>query len=389
MLHRLFVFVLLSLSLSSGARATTCTPVDWPLWDSFKQHFLQESGRVLDASVPTQLTTSEGQSYGMFFALLANDRQAFDSMWQWSVDNLAAGDMSKNLPAWSWGKASDQSWKVLDANSASDADVWFVYALLEASRLWSEPSYERSAQALLTLIEEQELVSLPELGVMLLPGKDGFVQSDTSWLLNASYLPVPVLRYIANISQHDQWQSLPENSLRFIQGASPKGLAANWNTYQLKDEKYVFTIDEQKGPEGSYDAIRTYLWAGMIDPADPLAQPTLKALSGMSTLMQAEQRVVPPEKVDTLTGVASGEGPFGFSAALLPYFTALKNADQLQWQRERVQVELRAAFQPTRTAKAQPSYYDVVLSLFGQGWAEGYYRFNEMGALLPKWEKEC
>lgn len=390
MLPRLLICAALSFSFIGGAKAATCEPIDWPLWDSFKQHFLQDSGRVLDASVETQYTTSEGQSYGMFFALLANDRKAFEQMWTWSVDNLASGDMSKNLPAWSWGKTKDNEWKVLDANTASDANVWFAYALLEAGRLWGQSEYEQAAQQLLALIQEQEFADLPEFGPMLLPGKNGFVRTDEkNWLLNLSYLPIPVLRYLSEASENSEWQALVDNTLRFMQQATPKGLAADWNVYQQQQDKYVFTVDEQKGPEGSYDAIRTYLWAGMTDPADPLAKPVLQALSGMAELMQAEQRVVPPEKVDTLTGQSIGEGPFGFSAALLPYFISLNDMDQAQWQRERVQVELRAAFQPVRTKVQQPPYYDVVLSLFGQGWADGYYRFEKTGSLRPKWEKTC
>lgn len=390
MLPRLLICAALSFSFIGGAKAATCEPIDWPLWDSFKQHFLQDSGRVLDASVETQYTTSEGQSYGMFFALLANDRKAFEQMWTWSVDNLASGDMSKNLPAWSWGKTKDNEWKVLDANTASDANVWFAYALLEAGRLWGQSEYEQSAQQLLALIQEQEFADLPEFGPMLLPGKNGFVRTDEkNWLLNLSYLPIPVLRYLSGASVNSEWQALVDNTLRFMQQATPKGLAADWNVYQQQNDKYVFTVDEQKGAEGSYDAIRTYLWAGMTDPADPLAKPVLQALSGMAELMQAEQRVVPPEKVDTLTGQSIGEGPFGFSAALLPYFISLNDMDQAQWQRERVQVELRAAFQPVRTKVQQPPYYDVVLSLFGQGWADGYYRFEKTGSLRPKWEKTC
>lgn len=380
---------LLSLFLNPVARAQVCAGVDWPLWQGFKKHYLQDSGRVLDGSTDLQHSSSEGQSYGMFFALVANDRPAFESMWRWSVDNLAGGDMSQRLPAWIWGLSDKAKWEVLDANSASDADVWFAYTLLEAGRLWNEPKYEQAGQALLALIQEQEVVELPELGAMLLPGKDSFVKSETSWQLNLSYLPVPVLRRLSKATPAPAWKSLAENSVRFMQQAAPKGLAADWNYYQQQDGRYVFTVDQQKGPVGSYDAIRTYLWAGMTDHADPLAQPALQALSGMAKLMQSEYRVIPPEQVNTQTGAAQGEGPFGFSAALLPYFIALNMSDQAAWQRERVQVEWRAAMQPTRTIERQPPYYDVMLSLFGLGWAEGYYRFAPDGLLRPKWQSTC
>ena len=80
-------------------------------------------------------------------------------------------------------------------------------------------------------------------------------------------------------------------------------------------------VDPVTGPIGSYDAIRVYLWAGMTASSDPLAAPLLRALNGMDTALKL--RALPPEMVDLTTGVGRGDGPFGFSAALLPYLATL------------------------------------------------------------------
>lgn len=53
--------------------------ISWPLWQDFKEIQIQD-GRVIDDSDPRMITTSEGQSYAMFFALAANDRPAFDAL---------------------------------------------------------------------------------------------------------------------------------------------------------------------------------------------------------------------------------------------------------------------------------------------------------------------
>lgn len=76
----------------------------WPAWETFKQDYMSESGRVIDPSDARKITTSEGQSYGLFFALAANDRKAFDLLLAWTRDNLAEGDLAQHLPAWLWGK---------------------------------------------------------------------------------------------------------------------------------------------------------------------------------------------------------------------------------------------------------------------------------------------
>ena len=53
----------------------------------------------------------------MFFALVANDRARFDKLLSWTEANLAGGDLTQRLPAWSWGKGSGR--KLEDAGPES------------------------------------------------------------------------------------------------------------------------------------------------------------------------------------------------------------------------------------------------------------------------------
>lgn len=374
-----------------AASAPVCTAVSWPEWSAFLTHFVQADGRVVDGSTPRQMSTSEGQSYAMFFALVANDRETFGRLWRWSVANLASGDAARHLPAWSWGRRDDGDWGVLDTNSASDADLWFVYALLEAGRLWRQPGYTRDALALLAQIEAAEIADLPGLGSMLLPAPQGFVQPGL-WRLNPSYMPVPVLRRLAQASARGPWNAVAANTLRVLQATTPKGYAADWVAYRgvpanAEPAAMVgnYENDPVHGAKGSYDAIRTYLWAGMTPPGDPLARPLLAALSGMAASVAADG--VPPESVDVDSGQAQGRGPFGFSAALLPYFQARGQGDLLQGQLRRVRTEW-AASREAGSAR-QPPYYDYVLSLFGTGWFDQRYRFGNTGRVSLEWEKKC
>ncbi|VTR49737.1 Endoglucanase precursor [Serratia fonticola] len=127
----------------------------------------------------------------MFFALVANDRPAFDKLLAWTENNLASGDLSAHLPAWLWGQDDNKAWKVLDSNSAADADLWIAYNLLEAGRLWQSRRYQTLGTLLLQRIGREEVANIPGLGLVLLPGKMGFVAEDR-WRLNPSYLPAAV-----------------------------------------------------------------------------------------------------------------------------------------------------------------------------------------------------
>ncbi|MGV7246872.1 cellulose synthase complex periplasmic endoglucanase BcsZ, partial [Caballeronia sp. M23-90] len=248
---------------------------DWNAYRTFASRFIQADGRVVDFSTPAQQTTSEGQSYAMFFALVANDRAMFDRLLNWTRANLAANQFDANtmrLPSWQWGRKADGSFGVLDPNSASDSDVWIAYDLLQAGRLWNEPRYTRLGEALAAQIVKHEVASLDGIGPMLLPGPQGFQIGDVT-RLNPSYSPLPVLRGLASAMPKGPWNALAENGYKLVSVTSPRGFAPDWAAYKNGQ----FVVDPQNADTGSYDAIRVYLWAGMASSADPLSKPWLAA----------------------------------------------------------------------------------------------------------------
>jgi endoglucanase len=90
----------------------------------------------------------------------------------------------------------------------------------------------------------------------------------------------------------------------------------------------------------------------------------------------------PPEKVRPLTGAAvpSDYSPIGFSGALLPYLSAIGDQATLARQLERI----RSAAAKAQNADST-NYYDQILILFGKGWLEGRFRFDDQGRLHPQW----
>ncbi|KIG06818.1 cellulose synthase complex periplasmic endoglucanase BcsZ [Caballeronia concitans] len=377
LIDKLVAVAVLGLPALAAQAAPSC---DWPAYRQFIERAVQADGRVIDRSTDAQQTTSEGQSYGMFFALVANDRASFDRMLGWTRANLAANQFDANdarLPAWQWGRKPDGSFGVMDANPASDADLWFAYDLLQAGRLWNDPAYTRLGRALAAQIAKQEIVDLPGSGPMLLPGPQGFRANGVT-RLNPSYLPLPVLRALAHEMPDGPWTKLAQNAARLVKVTSPRGYAPDWAAY--RDGQFV--VDPKSGDTGSYDAIRVYLWAGVASSADPLARPWIDALSGMQK--SVAQTGFAPEKVAATTGAASGEGPLSYWGALAPYFKALNDERALGLAR----AHLDALGAPPG-ARREPVYYDRVLGLFGGGFIDGRYRFDESGRLVPNWRSAC
>ena len=357
----------------------------WPLWESYARATIDQQGRVIDRSAQDR-TTSEGQSYAMFFALVANDRIRFDKMLHWTEINLADGNLALQLPAWNWGKAPDGSWRVLDPHPASDADLWMSYALLEASRLWHEPRYDRLGMAMAARVAQQEAAFVPGLGTTLLPGSMGFHPDSETWILNPSYLQPSVLAHLAKVMPNGPWSAILGSLDPILAQGSGAGFAMDWVEAGTTVRPSVSPIQRASGdtaavPLGSFDAIRVYLWLGIADPQTRGAKTMLRRVGGMAAYLKGHP--LPPQQVDPQGRVVNPNGPPGFSAAAVPYLKALNMKFQAD-----AQVDLLNA---TKDAVSglygkTANYYDQNLALFATGWIEGRYRFDREGKLRVKWK---
>jgi endo-1,4-beta-D-glucanase Y len=355
-------------------RAADCPAPAWPAWHAFEAQFLHEGDRVIDPASPRAHTVSEGQAYALFFALVAGDRGRFERTLRWTEDNLAAGDLAQRLPAWQWGRREDGTWGVLDANSASDADLWLAYCLGEAGRLWRERRYLALASVLAERILREETAELPGLGRSLLPGPQGFAAGAGRWRLNPCYAPPFLMRWFAARSADARWAELRVSSLRVLRESAPRGLAPDWAGYRA-DTGFDRAPADAADRIGSYDAVRVYLWLGLTDAGDPARAGLLQHFAPMAELV--ERNGVPPRSVDVFDGTVQGEGPAGFSAALLPFLAACGHGGAARAQAQRL----------IQQPPAADAYYEQALALFASGWREGRYAFGADGGLLPAWHR--
>lgn len=349
--------------LLAGAMAALLTMADraaaWPMWESFKAANIDENYRVIDYSDAHSITTSEGQSYAMFFALVADDRDTFDKLLRWTEQNLSKGDITKNLPSWLWGKSGNR-WGIIDSNNATDSDLWIAYDLLEAGRIWKEPLYEEKARAMMERLK-RDVRDVPNLGKVLLPGGSGF-DHPTHVTLNPSYYPVFILRRLALVDPY--WQEVTEGTIRALVRTAPAGFSPDWAKVDKSGK--VLPPEGDDYTLGSYNAIRVYLWAGMMSPEDPAYGLLMKQFDPMRRL--TEEMNMPPEKVEILTGAFNRTGNAGFGACVLEMLGNSKTATLV---RNVV----------TNEPILGENYYRNVLMLYGAGFDAGLFRFDRNGLL--------
>ena len=369
---RLSARALMSLMLVAAVEVDCAGPT-WPaLYQSYVRAFLDNQIRVIDRDTGDR-TTSEAQAYAMFFALVANDRSRFDGLLRWTELNLAAGDLTAQLPAWLWGRDSSDRWGVLDTNAAADADVWMAYVLLEAGRAWNDQRYTAIGRSLAKRIAAEEVADIGGIGPVLMPAPKGFRQDDAI-RLNASYLPLQVFVGLGHLLPDGPWERIAQRISTLVSASAPHGFATDWIDF-APDRGF------SASDAGSYDAIRVYLWAGMLDPAAPGRDAILRSLSGMADWLR--KNAAPPEKVRRDVSVEVPNGPVGFSAALLPYLSAIGEKKLADTQSGR----LRSALDSRTGLYGRPSkYYDQNLALFALGWTERRFWFDSSGTLRTWWK---
>lgn len=244
-------------------------------WKNYKLAHIQSDGRVIDRE-NNNITHTEGIGYAMFFATCNNDEESFNLIEQWLENNMAKN--SFGLYPWKWGK-SENEWKVLDTNNATDGDMWIAYARLKASEKFNRPDQKEKALEHIHAIEKNLLFS-KDGSLFLLPGVYGF-EHEESLLLNPSYYIPFIFQAFSQVGDKEKWNSMLVNAKVLLSKKfSIYNIHPDWIVYN----KGVFTLDPQR-KNFSYDAIRIPLFWSIWYQATHEKE-ILQILEGYRSLLQ-------------------------------------------------------------------------------------------------------
>lgn len=199
-----------------------------PAWHAFAERFV-EAGRVVDRDNGA-VSHSEGQGYGMLFAVASGDRDGFDRLWRWSQRVLRRPD---GLFSWRYAPCPTRDRACVDdPNNASDGDLLIAWALLRAGERWDEPAYTRQALSIAAAIAGA-LLREDHGYLFLLPGAEGFEErtaAGTRYRLNLSYYVFPALRDLAARTGDPRWTRLADDGERLLRRArfGERGLHPDW-----------------------------------------------------------------------------------------------------------------------------------------------------------------
>lgn len=216
-------------------------------WNYYKTRFIQ-NGQVIDPA--GNITTSEGQSYALLRAVYMNDHQTFETVWQWTANNL---QISNRLFAWKY-----QVNKISDTGPASDADQDIATALLLAYEKWQDPRYLTAAQEIINALWQHEVAHIDNQPYLI---AGTWANRNHEIVLNPSYLSPAQYRHFAQYDPTHPWLSLVDTSYESLQGCTTMQsgkLPPEWCALNKQTKQFTLSSDP-KDDNYSYNAIRTTL----------------------------------------------------------------------------------------------------------------------------------
>ncbi len=212
-----------------GARAASINQADW---SAYKAAFLDPTGRIVDTA-NNNISHSEGQGYGMWLAVLADNPADFELIWSFTKTELLVRD--DGLAAWKWDPQTDPH--ISDVNNATDGDILIAYALALASKQWGRTDYQQTAQTMAQTIVSTAVVKRGGR-TLLLPGTVGFGEADRpdGPVVNPSYFVFEAFPVLNELAPSPLWEALSKDGLAQIAAYSfgPRKLPADWVSVKTK-----------------------------------------------------------------------------------------------------------------------------------------------------------
>ena len=234
-------------ALGQSSCASAGTP---STWTRFKTRFVAADGRVIDTS-NGGVSHSEGQGYGLLMAEAAGDRATFDLMLNWTLTTLRRPD--SGLLTWRYDPSA--ATPAADPNNATDGDILVAWALLRADKRWPRRDYGHKSETLRAAILREATIDYGGLK-LLLPGRQGFVQSDHI-VVNPAYYVWPALDAFA--AHEPLWTPYIADGLKLLQRAA-------FGQWRLPSDWVAINAEGQaapapdKPPRFGFDALRVPLY---------------------------------------------------------------------------------------------------------------------------------
>lgn len=218
--------------------------------EAFLARYVTGDGRVLRHDQGDDIV-SEGQAYGMLIAEIANRPDTARTIWAWTSAHLRRPDGLLSAHA-------DGSGKVIDAQSATDADTLAAYALLRY-RGPDQDALHDAGRKLSTAVLDGESTTVSGAPVLLAgPWAKG------QQIVNPSYWMPAIFTALGQLTGDDRWRHAATVAVPLVAQLTDNGRVLPPDWAQLTGERLVAIPDPGGGSPLQYglDAARLPMWLG-------------------------------------------------------------------------------------------------------------------------------
>ena len=192
----------------AGCASRPSSPVAFlrEAWRDYVDVYVAPAGYVLDRTRGGGEVVSEAQGYALLRAAWIGDADTFDRVFAWTERTLRRPD---GLYSWRWTPADGG--RVLDANTATDADQEIALALVLAARFLDRPWLTARAAELLRAIRAHEAI---DVAGGWLPAAGNWAVGDR--VVNPSYFLPYAYPAFAPLDPTDDWPAALDAGYRLL-----------------------------------------------------------------------------------------------------------------------------------------------------------------------------
>jgi len=217
----------------------------------FLHRYVTSDGRVIRHDQGGDIV-SEGQSYAMLIAEIADRPELFRTIWSWTSVHLGRPDGLFASRATGTGQ-------IEDPHSATDADTLIAYALLRYSGP-DQDALNNSGRRIASAILAHEAVSLPDGSSLPVAGP--WAKSTTPPIVNPSYLMPSVFVALAKLTGDDRWSAAAGAAIAVIDSLTDAGtrLPPDWAELARGRLKAIANPGGGAPVQYGFDAARLPIW---------------------------------------------------------------------------------------------------------------------------------
>jgi len=327
------------------------------LWDAYRANYMSADGYVIDPLRSGQVT-SEAQSYALLQAAWLRDRQTFDRVLHWTTTHLQRPD---GLFSWLWDPAGGG--RIVDANSATDAEIDTAFALIIAADAFDEPAYRDEAARLVRAIRTHASLAVG----------DAWFPSAGNWagperVVNLSYFAPYAFAYFDALDPGSGWLRAIDIGYQLLAattGGRPARLPPDF--MRVTDEGMPAPLPPSSALSSrfSFDGIRIP-WRIEMDcrlRGEPRACAAQPLVGRLRDLLARDRLLVSGYALDGRP--ESRQESLSFYGALLPSLARTSPDEAATWRRSRLSER-----QLAQVRDAQNRYYDANWIWFGLALAD-------------------